>query len=64
MDELMQLIEDLCALNNRALALGVNLNEPLDAAARLVNDKLDKDCSADIAEIKSAFRRPSSGSIN
>jgi hypothetical protein len=64
MDELMQLIEDLCTLNNRALALGVNINEPLDAAARLVNKALDRHCAADVAELKSAFRRPSSGSVN
>ena len=63
MDELLQLIEDLTVLNNRALALGVNLNAELDAAARLVNEKLDKDFTHDIAEIKNAFRRPSSGTV-
>jgi hypothetical protein len=60
MDELIELIEDLCSLNNRALALGVNINEPLDAASRLVNKKLDATCAVDIAKIKAAFRRPPS----
>jgi hypothetical protein len=58
MDELIQLIEDICALNNRALALGVNINAELDAASRLVNKKLDNTCAVDIAKIKAAFRRP------
>jgi hypothetical protein len=64
MDELIDLIESIVVLNNRALALGVNINAPLDAAARLVNKALDKHNAADIAEIKAAFRRPSSGSVN
>jgi hypothetical protein len=64
MDEYIQLLEDLCALNNRALFLGVNINVQLDAAARLVNAALDKNHARDIAEIKAAIRRPSSGSVN
>ena len=47
-EKLIQLIDDLRVLNNRALALGVNINEPLDAAARLVNAALDKTFAEEI----------------
>lgn len=41
-EKFIQLIDDLRRLNNRAAALGVNINAELDASARLVNAALDK----------------------
>jgi hypothetical protein len=64
MDELLALFEDLAALHNRARSLGINLTQFTNDASRVINKALDKNFAADIAEIKSAFRRPSSGSVN
>ncbi len=64
MDDILQLLEDLAVLHNRARALGINLTQFTDDASRVINKALDKNFAADIAEIKSAFRRPSSGSVN
>lgn len=63
MDEFLQLLEDLAALHNRALALGVNLTQFTDDASLAINKVLDKNFTREIAEIKSAFRRPSSGTV-
>jgi hypothetical protein len=41
-EKLIQLIDDLRRLNNRAAALGVDINAELNAAARLLNAALDK----------------------
>ena len=47
-EKLIQLIDDLRRLNNRAAALGLNINAELDAAARLVNAALDKTFTEEI----------------
>jgi hypothetical protein len=64
MEDYLQLLEDLAALHNRALALGVNLEKFTNEASKLIDAALDKNFKEEIAEIKSAFRRPSSGAVN
>jgi len=63
MDEFIQLLEDICALHNRALALGVNLEPFTSEAGRKINAAMDQNHKAEIAEIKNAIRRPSSGTV-
>jgi len=63
-DELIELIEELVVLNNRALALGVDINEQMEAAAQKLNVSLDKNFAEEIARIKAAFRRPQSDAVH
>lgn len=64
MEELLQLLEELVLLHNRASAMGVDFTKFTDAAGQLINDKIDGDFKAEIAEITNAIRRPSSGAVN
>jgi hypothetical protein len=63
MDEFLQLLEDLAVFHNRARVMGINLTKFTDEASRTINTALDKNFKEEIAEIKAAIRRPSSGSV-
>jgi hypothetical protein len=60
MEEILQLIEDLTALHNRALAAGVNLDPHSTAAAEVLNAALDDRWKYERAALMAAFRRPPS----
>jgi hypothetical protein len=64
MDDILALLEYLTAFHNRAAALGIDLSQFTDDVSRFINALLDKTFTAEIAEIKNALRRPTTGSIN